>query len=714
MPPLPTLRVALLVLCLFSVGCQPPQLTPGEPLDRLIEQDDRHRLRLDLEEGAFYHLVAQQPSADVVLTLYDPAGERIRVDVDATTLKDPEHLYFIPPASGRYTLEVHGLSVSASAPEGRGRYRLDLKSPRPPDATDLIVEEAFWEEALALELDFIKKDCGRAIVHYGHAARLWEDAGRPAAVALVLIEMADCQRHLGMLSEAERAFLRALELAREVEDSVLEMVALKSLGSVAGRLGRLDQALNFLSTTVEVARRVGQPRHIADALNNLCSSLSRLGRFEAAVDACAEALEIFGREQLERRKVRTLGNLASVYLSMGALQKAVDTYEAALSIDVEDRRLSSKFRYRQASVLAEMGRGEEALLLMEEAMAGFVELEEIGSQAQLHARRAELLFALGRSAQAASEADAALQLVPAVENVFTQFSVFAKTSRLELDSGDLEQALALSDRGFEVLERVRRTPPEYEDRIRFFASHWELHDVRVTSRMALFAGSSEAGWRDAALHTAEGGRALELVGLLERTESQDDFERVDPVEPGNLYRELLGPKDGLLHFHLGRSKSFLWRWVNGQVESFVLPPADQIGALAADFQEQMTARDRGAAGESGAARARRIQAADRETIRAAEVLSRALRLPEAVSGQAIRRWVIVPDGALHRVPFVALTASDPAGAPWRPLIDDFEIVYAPSLTSLAGLRSLAAGRVGSKDFLAVADPVFSAGDPRNS
>jgi CHAT domain-containing protein len=74
-----------------------------------------------------------------------------------------------------------------------------------------------------------------------------------------------------------------------------------------------------------------------------------------------------------------------------------------------------------------------------------------------------------------------------------------------------------------------------------------------------------------------------------------------------------------------------------------------------------------------------------------------------------KRLVIVADGVLQYLPFSALTLSD--GGP--PLIVDHEIVTLPSASVLAVLREEFEQRKPASKLLAVlADPVFSANDPR--
>jgi CHAT domain-containing protein len=94
---------------------------------------------------------------------------------------------------------------------------------------------------------------------------------------------------------------------------------------------------------------------------------------------------------------------------------------------------------------------------------------------------------------------------------------------------------------------------------------------------------------------------------------------------------------------------------------------------------------------------------------AAARLSRLLFGPIWSRAAGARRLVIVPDGALHLVPFGALPAPDESG---RPLLETLEVDYLPSATTLAELRRRPAPPPSARRAAIFADPVFSADDLR--
>jgi CHAT domain-containing protein len=102
----------------------------------------------------------------------------------------------------------------------------------------------------------------------------------------------------------------------------------------------------------------------------------------------------------------------------------------------------------------------------------------------------------------------------------------------------------------------------------------------------------------------------------------------------------------------------------------------------------------------------------------AEALGRILLGPVWGDVAGLRRLVVVPDGALHYVPFSALLVPDP-GKSWeapevqKRLLEHHEVVFIPSATTLALQRRRLERRSPAPQWVAVfADPVFAADDPR--
>ncbi|MEO1085857.1 MAG: CHAT domain-containing protein, partial [Acidobacteriota bacterium] len=78
----------------------------------------------------------------------------------------------------------------------------------------------------------------------------------------------------------------------------------------------------------------------------------------------------------------------------------------------------------------------------------------------------------------------------------------------------------------------------------------------------------------------------------------------------------------------------------------------------------------------------------------------------------VKRWLVVPDGALHYVPFAALPVSAAGEGAAEPLLVRTEVVHLPSLTARLRLRAAARGVHDGPALAVVADPVYQESDPR--
>jgi CHAT domain-containing protein len=157
-----------------------------------------------------------------------------------------------------------------------------------------------------------------------------------------------------------------------------------------------------------------------------------------------------------------------------------------------------------------------------------------------------------------------------------------------------------------------------------------------------------------------------------------------------IQKELLDSETVLLEYCLGDERSYVWVVSQERLYSYVLPGRAAIEDQARRVSQLLQAKANAA-----------LAVASRE-------LS-AMIFGEALSGLKEKRLLIVPDGELQRVPFAMLPLPEAGG----PLVEHFEVVLAPSASTVAALRMQVKARKRAPKLLAVfADPVFEASDPR--
>lgn len=180
----------------------------------------------------------------------------------------------------------------------------------------------------------------------------------------------------------------------------------------------------------------------------------------------------------------------------------------------------------------------------------------------------------------------------------------------------------------------------------------------------------------------------------------------EPVSVTEIRTNLLGAGSLLLEYALGDERSYLWVVSPGNTATFVLPPRKQIEAAARRFHELLAAPSASQNGSGVPPASKEV-----ELWQAAGKLTDLVVKPAAAL-LAQHRLVIVPDGALHYVPFAALPDPEQTS---QPLIVNHEIVSLPSASVLAALRKESDNRPAAPAMAIVfADPVFDREDPRVS
>jgi CHAT domain-containing protein/tetratricopeptide (TPR) repeat protein len=189
-----------------------------------------------------------------------------------------------------------------------------------------------------------------------------------------------------------------------------------------------------------------------------------------------------------------------------------------------------------------------------------------------------------------------------------------------------------------------------------------------------------------------------------------------------VQRRVLDDETALLEYSLGEPNSYLWVITRQNAALFKLPAGSTMDQLAMALRAQLipprlqrrnVGIDVAAADQQrGLGISTAAPATDTAAFARASHALYEVALAPAASMIGNRRLVIVADGALNFVPFEALVTTDRGGdySSLDYLIKTNKISYAPSASVTAAVR--AQKRAVGRNILLVADPVFSANDPR--
>ena len=197
-----------------------------------------------------------------------------------------------------------------------------------------------------------------------------------------------------------------------------------------------------------------------------------------------------------------------------------------------------------------------------------------------------------------------------------------------------------------------------------------------------------------------------------------------PLALSEVQQKVLDDNTALLEYSLGSDNSYLFAVTRSGVSLFKLPARSEVARLASEFRAQLIPPklQRRIVGIDVAADQQRglgIVQGPSENLAAFVAASNALYkavVEPATSVTGDKRLLIAADGALNYIPFEALVKnSDGADyASLNYLVKTNEVVYAPSASVIGAIRgnSPTVREGATKRILIVADPVFSANDPR--
>ncbi len=189
-----------------------------------------------------------------------------------------------------------------------------------------------------------------------------------------------------------------------------------------------------------------------------------------------------------------------------------------------------------------------------------------------------------------------------------------------------------------------------------------------------------------------------------------------------VQRQALDDDTALVEYSLGDESSYLWVVTRQGVSLFKLPAASTLNQLAMDFRGQLIPprlqrRNVGIDVPSGQEQ-RGLGLSTGPPTENSSAFSRTssalykVAVAPAASLIGNRRLVIVADEALNFIPFEALVTTDRGGdySSLDYLVKTNKVSYSPSASVTAAMRDQK--RTAGPNILLVADPIFSATDPR--
>lgn len=626
-----------------------------------------------------------------------------------------------------------------------------------------LVPEAFYQAGLVIDL---LDDSPRAIATIERALPLYRALGMRGRSSRALDRLGDLARKTGEVTAAERYLADALPIARAVRDPETEADILNNTGLLLSSIGRKDEAITMLSAAIPLAQEVESLDVEAALHHNIGQAYWHLGDPVRSLEAYERAMVAKRKMGSPRRSANTLNAMAGVWFALGDAPKALATVDEALAL----WKVSGS-KPGLARSTATLGQIQHANGELDAAAASFAaaapllrEVRDRAGEAGVLASWAEIDLTREAPDVALEKLEDALALTRAAADTRGEARVLGLRARALRDAGRLGEAIDAIAAAIELVEASRATIVRADLRSSYLATVRRYYDLyielllaregdpanasesfRISERArarALLEGLAESAARirkgidpllaerERTIHAdlnahvayraqrAGSGRPEELEAIDREIASLIESWRLleaeirrsspayaalkmpQPATASAVQTSLLDSDTALVEYHLGSARSHAWVVDAGGITVHELPPAAEIERLAGSWHTLLSA---GRAGRSTAERER----LEREMEATGALLAAAIVEPLAARLGG-RRLLVVPDGALHYVPFAALPLPGSA----EPLLARYEIAYLPSASVLATLRSHGKAQRSGPSIAVFADPVFSSDDPR--
>jgi len=571
-----------------------------------------------------------------------------------------------------------------------------------------------------------------------------------------------CLWGLGRLTEARDWFERSLADIGPQPYPHLYLGALTNTALLDYGVGNYDESLRRYDSALAFAEQTQSTREAAYCLYGIGVNYRALGDPERARDFLERSLSIRTAALDGRGRMDTLRALAIVDAGEGRVEEAIRYDREALTLAV-DPLASEGIRVQLAAHTASIGRLSEAKSMLDEVL-------EKGPQgdplilANALVQRAVVLRSLGQSNPALSDLGRALKTFHALSSVTQEFAAnleFARTLRAQ---GRTEDALAAVERALAQGDAVRMQSVNPVFRVQLQAPLRAAYDLKVellrvefdaavasgdsteaaslAARAFAAADSSRArSFADVAAQEFSPSLRRELAPELSRREelyrelaarrvSLDDLtdtsaahnprakrllsdiaelqRQADAVttviakrasRPGELSsgKARIVPATpshtAIVSYWLGSESAYAWVVLPGEIHWVRLAPPATIAERAAAFHDSLS---------------RFVDRPLEQRLADSARLSELIIQPLEPWLSEVSRWIVIPDGALDYVPFVALQESARSQAF---VVLHHDVALTPAAWML-GSEEIGPRPARAKTLLLVADPVYQADDPR--
>jgi CHAT domain-containing protein len=430
------------------------EITPGQLIERELAGGHAHTYQITLIHDQYLHVVVEQKGIDVVVTAFQPDGQKI-IAVDSPNGKHgPEPVLVLASATGNHRIEVKALRANAAP----GRYEIRIESLREATTKDrdrVNADRAFHEaeQLHALGMQGFAGSLQKALDKYQESLTLWRSANDRKGEGTALCQIAAVYDNKGLPKMMLHYASEALSVYQSIGDRKEEATALNLMGVAYFRLGEPQKAVEYLSQALTLRQTEKDRLPEAATLTSLGLVVASLGEPRKALDYHGQALALRRAGNDPTGEALTLNNIGEIYSKLNEPQKALDSYTLGFSITkaLLNPRLQATLLHNIAHSYYAFGENQKTLDYLNQALPLWRIAGDRSGEAKTLDSIGVIHFTLGETQKAVEYFEQSLSRVRALGDKLGESyalshlgSAYARKAESEKAMGHFNEALQLS------------------------------------------------------------------------------------------------------------------------------------------------------------------------------------------------------------------------------------------------------------------------------
>lgn len=324
------------------------------------------------------------------------------------------------------------------------KKQLSIKLLAAPNITSDEKLEVYLQLAdFALEKD----NFSAAVEHYQLAATSTSFEEHPQRYFQALKMQGVTYYYQGLMQQAVSAYMRALSVARNMEQPISEANLLSNIGLAYFNMFNMNQALDYYKQAKTIYDKYGTAQDKADILHNIAGIYIRLSSYDIALDMYREALAIFQKLNDEDGIAQSYGNMGVAYSELGEYQLSLHYYQRALRHyqETNDAYYLSSRHGNIANVYLRTGDLEMALSHTEKAIKFAKQIDNKGLELAGLLSQAKIELLQGKLPEAEVTLNTSVSMAKEYKDELRVLDGLGMHALIKAGQGDFESAVSYFD-----------------------------------------------------------------------------------------------------------------------------------------------------------------------------------------------------------------------------------------------------------------------------